>query len=440
MCELLTLCHSIDNIVNELDILLVEADEVSEHENLSANRIQRLFRGWTARVGIYHKNLAALVIQRVFRGHSSRQYCRRKIRDKMEMRKYAAFQYFALQLQKSFRGYYSRKYRQDHASRKAYLNKVEQTGQEVRQRMVQYAKEQAEMEESNSRQQREKEFKELTENLHHLVSTKQIRGVYNPYASLLEVPTVKDVPVEDYLRGAVKDLLRTRGVTKKGLTRDLNGTLKVPMKGMKHRLSLQASVPYDVLEKERIRQRIRHEILTRDKEGAFFAGGKTKLLEKPTTPLCNDDPYMDQWANPLLMRGVPPSQTYMRERALSRSTYPEFQPPPEQPFYLTASGNKNPVLPNNTFDTIADAEESGGVTRRHLATTTRLGLPERCDNRVNGGELPAPPNKTAALMPTKRTLRAHKMMTKKLSSTAPLPRSSSIPTAPIDGDSSDDEY
>jgi hypothetical protein len=34
---------------------------------------------------------------------------------------------------------------------------------------------------------KEKEFKYLSENLHHLVSTKQIRGVYNPHAALLEV-------------------------------------------------------------------------------------------------------------------------------------------------------------------------------------------------------------------------------------------------------------
>jgi hypothetical protein len=202
----------------------------------------------------------------------------------------------------------------------------------------------------------------------------------------------------------VKDLLKTKGMKKTGLVRDLNGTLKVPNKGLKHRLSLQASVPYDVLEKERVRQKILHDILTRDKTGPFISGGKTKVIDKHIAPLCTDDPYMDAWANPLLMRGIPKNQQDLVDRALSRSTCPTFSGEREEkPFYLSVSGNKNPVLPNTLFDTIQEAEENGGVTRRHLATsTTRFGLSERCDARVSGGDLPAPPHKDATLRPTKR--------------------------------------
>lgn len=112
---------------------------------------------------------------------------------------------------------------------------------------------------------------------------------------------------------------------------------------------------------------------------------------------------MDGWANPLLMRGVPKSQQHLIERALSRSTCPTYAGEREEkPFYLSVSGNKNPVLPNTLFDTILEAEESGGVTRRHLASTTRYGLTERCDARVSGGDLPAPPQKDATLKPSKR--------------------------------------
>lgn len=41
------------------------------------------------------------------------------------------------------------------------------------------------------------------------------------------------------MRGAVKDLLKAKGIKKTGLVKDLNGSLRVPNKGMKHRLSLQ---------------------------------------------------------------------------------------------------------------------------------------------------------------------------------------------------------
>jgi hypothetical protein len=214
---------------------------------------------------------------------------------------------------------------------------------------------------------------------------------------------VNDTPVEEFLRGAVKDLIRTRGLTKQKnyMTRDLNGSLRVPVKGKKHRLSVQASVPYDVLEKERHRQKVLHDLKVKDK-GTYQMGGKTDILVDKTAPLCTDDPYMDQWSNPLMKRGVPKDQAHMREVALSRTTAPTFNPPPEKPFYVATWGNKSAVHANDLFETIADAEESGGVTRRHIATTTRFGLPENCDDRVVGGDLPAPPIKAATLLPSTR--------------------------------------
>ena len=159
--------------------------------------------------------------------------------EKATSRNFAIFQYFALQLQKSFRGYYSRKYRQNHHLRKLYLENVKSAGERVRQATEAYAEQIRQDEENEAFEKKEAKFKELTENLHHLVSTRQVPGVYNPRTTLLEKPTVNEVPVEDYLRGAVKDLLKTKGLTKTGLVRDLNGTLKIPLKGVKNRLSLQ---------------------------------------------------------------------------------------------------------------------------------------------------------------------------------------------------------
>ena len=46
-------------------------------------------------------------------------------------------------------------------------------------------------------------------------------------------------PVEDHIRGVVKDLLKSRGIAKTGLIKDINGTRKIPYIGLKNRLSLQ---------------------------------------------------------------------------------------------------------------------------------------------------------------------------------------------------------
>lgn len=131
--------------------------------------------------------MAANIIERLFRGYSKRLFFYRLQKLKQEKRRLASFTYFILQIQKSFRGYYSRKYRQNHASRKRYLQHVVLVGQEVRESMNQYVKEQNEMKERELERKKQQEFKDLTENLHHLVSTKQIRGVYQPPSHLLEV-------------------------------------------------------------------------------------------------------------------------------------------------------------------------------------------------------------------------------------------------------------
>jgi hypothetical protein len=170
------------------------------------------------------------------------------------------------------------------------------------------------------------------------------------------------------------------------------------------------------------------------------------------TPLCANDPFMDAWSNPLLMRGIPKNQQDMIDRAHSRSTCPTYSGEREEkPFYLSVSGNKNPVLPNTLFDTIHEAEESGGVTRRHLTSTSRYGLSERCDARFTGGDLPAPPQQDATLRPSKRsapsssplrlltlastsrTIRAQTLMAKKMSSTMPAFRGNATMPVPNGG-------
>ena len=50
---------------------------------------------------------------------------------------------------------------------------------------------------------------------------------------------MSNYPVEDHIRGVVKDLLKTRGIAKTGLIKDINGTRKIPYIGLKNRLSLQ---------------------------------------------------------------------------------------------------------------------------------------------------------------------------------------------------------
>jgi hypothetical protein len=52
------------------------------------------------------------------------------------------------------------------------------------------------------------------------------------------------IKAEDQIRAVVKDLLRTRGITKAGLVPDLHGSRKIPYVGLKNKLSLQVSYQF----------------------------------------------------------------------------------------------------------------------------------------------------------------------------------------------------
>ena len=166
-----------------------------------------------------------------------------------------------------------------------------------------------------------------------------------------------------------------------------------------------------------------HRILTADK-GAWFAGGKTAIINQDAQPLSSGDVYINKWANPLLKRGVPKDQKQLLESARQQKAL--FITPLEKPFYPRSGGNKSTGHPNDVFDVIGDAEQSGGVTRRHLGYSTRFGVADSADNRVPGGGLPSPPARAS-------TLRSTRPRTKGSSATVQIkklnPMSASAPLA-----------
>lgn len=215
---------------------------------------------------------------------------------------------------------------------------------------------------------------------------------------------MKSMPIEEHVRGVVKDLLRTRGVAHTGMVTDINGTRKIPLKGLKYKLSIQASAPYDAVEQDEKRKKHLHKIITADKGGSFAAGGKTNLINQDTVPLNVGNPYMDPWANPMLVKGVPKDQKQLAESNLTFK--PLFTAPftaLQQPFFSRAGGNKSTVAANDLFDTIAEAEETGGAIQRFKGTTGRFGLSANMDNRLDGGTIPKPPIRTSVIKTSTKT-------------------------------------
>jgi len=417
MSALLRIKSQKNDFLSRLNSLVNEAAASAEKVAAACANIQRVYRGRVDRAFIAYKAGHATTIQRLFRGHCGRKRSRKAKAGRNERRVFSMFTYFALQLQRSYRGYYSRKYRSNHADRKKFIGDLEETGRKVRAMMYQYAQDQAIREEQAENEKASKDFRDYASNLHHLVSTKQIRGIFNPPEKYMEVPTWRERPVEEHVRNTIRDLLRTRGISKTGLVLDINGTRKIPYVGLKSRLSVQASAHFDTQANDRRRIALIHELLTREK-GSWFAGGRTNIINHKVVPLSIGDPYVDANLNPLLKKGVPASQAQLLESARTQKAL--FNPPLERPFYSRTGGNRSSVHPNGIFDVINDAETSGGVTLRALGTSARFGVPDSCDNRPAGGNIPEPPIRASTIRVTRRRVNSLKVRAKPQDKTALL--------------------
>lgn len=113
------------------------------------------------------------------------------------------FNHCAAVIQKFFRGWQSRRKLHDFYGRKAYLEKVGQRGEWTVDFLRQRQHDQLSKAKAEEEEQMRKEFVNLAGDLHHLVSTKTIPGVYNPpYNDML--PRAFEKPIEQHLRDACR--------------------------------------------------------------------------------------------------------------------------------------------------------------------------------------------------------------------------------------------
>lgn len=353
------------DVIEALDTLLADAEVTRDDEHFSATRIQRLYRGEHVRQTVRAWRAACVVIARVHRGHTGRGRACRAAADKSAFEELAVFQYHAVHAQRAFRGYYSRRYRHDYNARKAYILSVVEKGEQLRARLQEHLRAQRDGAARAMKGDAEQEFAEVTANLHHLVSTKNIPGVYNSPYMQDNLPAALGRPIEDHLRASTKELLRSKqhaaaSAARYQMSADLNGALKVPVVPTKDKRSLQASSRYDApLEAGRMDLKLSR--LAHVGQADFRAGHKQH--DHPyQRGLNKGSQYFDPWKNPFLVRGIP-----NEGEVLQGKTRTSLGKAPPMPFYTSVGGNKSSVHANGRFDVIADSERTGGVTGRHRA-------------------------------------------------------------------------
>ncbi|MDC3321731.1 hypothetical protein OAV88_03935 [bacterium] len=252
-------------------------------------------------------------MQRVARGRAGRKRVSRRENEKRLENERLVFEYYAGEIQRLWRGHFSRKYKHDFYARKQYIATVVMRGNELREKLEAYASDCLSNREKERARKREEEFQKVTENLHHLVSTKSTPGIYNnPYFENKK-PKVRGALVEDHLRDAFK---------KRGKKKIMKKKYTEPQ--VVDRRSIRISTTYDEDVQSR-RWEKRLDKLKRISKKDFIVTGKGRKLPY-IEPLNTGEAYIDPY-----LRFQSTKQIQERNKSARMS---------DKPFYTNVSSKK----------------------------------------------------------------------------------------------------
>jgi len=175
------------------------ASDNSTREKQAIIKVQSVYRGSKVRERWHAVLHNALLVQRLSRGWLARVRTRALRLERTKRLNSHFFHHCATIIKKFYRGWWSRRYLHSYYGRKAYLEKVEERGNWTKEYLARYQSNtemEAKIEEEGQMRQ---EFDNLAGELHHLVSTKSIAGVYNPPFNDM-LPRAFEKPIEQHLR------------------------------------------------------------------------------------------------------------------------------------------------------------------------------------------------------------------------------------------------
>eukprot|EP00928_Gymnodinium_smaydae_P062362 TRINITY_DN46247_c0_g1_i1.p1 TRINITY_DN46247_c0_g1~~TRINITY_DN46247_c0_g1_i1.p1 ORF type:complete len:392 (+),score=48.02 TRINITY_DN46247_c0_g1_i1:106-1281(+) len=199
MAHFFKLQSRLDEIMAQYFLDTQAASDNLSKEMSAIIKCQSVYRASKVRERYHSVQYATRLIQRIVRGMLARIRTREMRRQRIRRMNMVFFHHCAAVIQKYFRGWWSRRHLHNYYGRKAYLATVAKRGEWTCKHLTrEYAvklQEAKVAEELNMKQ----EFNTLAGELHHLVSTKTIPGVYNPpYNDAL--PRAFEKPIEQHLR------------------------------------------------------------------------------------------------------------------------------------------------------------------------------------------------------------------------------------------------
>lgn len=348
--DFVELCDQKKTIINEIVRLQKIADECFPLEKRSVITIQRAYRGTRCRHSINDKRWGSREIQRVFRGHLGRIAATAAKNKKLNLEYILPFHFYASQIQKVFLGYYSRKYIHNVSDHKNFVRKLIETNNEAKKRLNEHYESLMKSEEQAAEEIAERHFKQHAGNLHHLVSTSAIPGVYrHPYGG---EETVLAIGAEEHIRSAVRDLLtqrRSREAT--------SSKLKQTNDGVRDMKSLQSSCLYGLGHEVKLHEEMIHKLSTIG-PSVFQAGNKAKQPHY-SRGISDGTPFVDPWNHPLMKRGVENEADVNPNDAVRNA------------FCSSVGGNKSKACPNGLFDVIYNHSLTDGKKVAKTSSTVK---------------------------------------------------------------------
>nr|CCA27113.1 conserved hypothetical protein [Albugo laibachii Nc14] len=156
---------------------LNQADENRLVELTAATSIQRVFRGQAARKWLLTRSKAEIEIARRFRGLLAKRLTRQTAWIQRQREELSIRSGYITLIQKVFRGHQSRKIC-DFGARKAYMRSVLVQNNQLRVFLSANLEKQKQMEAKLSHDEKYENVQKLARNLHHLLGTKSVAGIY----------------------------------------------------------------------------------------------------------------------------------------------------------------------------------------------------------------------------------------------------------------------
>lgn len=181
---------------------LQAANDASQRilEATAASKIQSIGRMYAQKKSFRHVLRCIVNIQRSFRGYRDRKKALRVRIQQQKMYNAAVFDHFATLIQSRFRGFILRKRHCDFYARKRYIQGIVDQNEKVRDESISAFQAQQSERERTLREEQRNAFVSATKNLHHLLSTSCVSGVFRPPLSVDGAKTVFGTNIEDDLR------------------------------------------------------------------------------------------------------------------------------------------------------------------------------------------------------------------------------------------------